>query len=58
MIKGLNLFTAVKANMPLLYKIITSTSAKCKADDQNELHAIKKLKTLHISSTDVTKRKN
>ena len=36
MIKGLNLFTAVKANMPLLYKIITSTSAKCKADDQNE----------------------
>ena len=44
--------------MPLLYKINTPTSTKRKADDQNELHAIKKLKTFHISSIDTTKRKN
>ena len=44
--------------MPLLHKIIKPTSTKHKADDQNELHAIKKLKTFHISSIDGIKRKN
>ena len=34
--------------MPLLDKIITPISAKRKADDQNELHTIKKLKTFHV----------
>jgi hypothetical protein len=58
MLKASNSFTAAKGSMPLLYKIITPTSAKHKADDQNELHAIKKLKTLHISSIDTIKRKN
>jgi len=43
--------------VPLLHKIITPTGIKHKADDQNELHANKRLKKLHISSTDVTKRK-
>ena len=58
MIKASNSFTAAKGSMPLLYNINTPTSTKCKADDQNELHAIKKLKTFHISSRDAIKRKN
>ena len=58
MIEASNSFTAAKGSVPLLHNIITPTSTKCKADDQNELHAIKRLKTLHILSTDVTKRKN
>ena len=55
MIKASNSFTVAKGSMPLLHKIITPASAKRKADDQNELHAIKKLKTFHISSIDTTK---
>ena len=58
MIKASNSFTAAKGSMPLSYKINAPISAKHKADDQNELHAIKKLKTFHISSIDVIKRKN
>jgi hypothetical protein len=55
MIKASNSFTAAKGSVPLLHKIITPTGTKRKADDKNELHAIKRLKNLHISSTDVTK---
>jgi hypothetical protein len=58
MIKVSNSFTAAKGSVPLLHKIIKPTSTKHKADDQNELHAIKKLKTFHISSIDGIKRKN
>src|SRR5882762_11062870 len=58
MIKASNSFTAAKGSVPLLYKIITPTSTKCKAEDQNELHAIKKMKTFHISSVDAMKQKN
>jgi hypothetical protein len=58
MIKASNSFTAAKGSVPLLHKIITPTGTKCKADNKNELHAIKRLKKLHISSTDVTKQKN
>ena len=54
-IKASNSFTTAKDSMPLLYKINTPTSTKRKADDQNELHAIKKLKTFHISSIDAIK---
>jgi len=57
MIKASNSFTTAKGSMPLLYNIVTSTSAKCKADDQNELHEIKRLKTFHISSVDTIKQK-
>jgi len=57
-IKASNSFTAAKGSVPLLYKINTPTSTKHKADDQNELHAIKKLKTFHISSIDAIKQKN
>ena len=54
MIKASNAFTAAKGIVPLLYNIITPTSSKCKADDQNQLHTIKKLKTSGIDA----KRKN
>ena len=57
-IKASNSFTTAKGSVPLLYKINTPTSTKHKADDQNELHAIKKLKTFHISKRDAIKRKN
>ena len=39
-------------------KIIKPTSTKHKADDQDELHPVKKLKTCHNSSIDRIKRKN
>src|ERR1700676_5816045 len=58
MIEASNSFTGAKGSVPLLHKIITPTGTKHKADDQNELHAINRLKTLHISSTDVTKQRN
>jgi hypothetical protein len=58
MIKTSNSFTAAQGSVPLLHKIITPTSTKCKTDDQNEQQAIKRLKTFHISSTDAIKRKN
>ena len=52
MIKASNSFITAKGSMPLPYNIIKPTSTKYKADDQDELHAIKKLKTLHISIGD------
>jgi len=58
MIKASNSFITAKGSMPLPYKIIESTSTKRKANNQDELHAIKKLKTLHISTEDVIKPKN
>src|SRR6202050_4536244 len=58
MIKASNSFIAAKGSMPLLHKIIKPTSTKCKADNQDELDAIKRLKTFHISSEDAIKRKN
>src|SRR5882762_1573962 len=57
-IKASNSFTAAKGTVPLLHNIVTSTSTKHKTDDQNELYAIKRLKTFHISSIDAIKRKN
>ena len=44
--------------MPLLHKIIKPTSTKHRADNQDELNAIKRVKTFHISSEDGVKRKN
>jgi hypothetical protein len=57
-IKASNSFIAAKGSMPLLHNIIEPTSTKRKADNQNELDAIKRLKTFHISSQDAMKRKN
>ena len=44
--------------MPLKYKIVEHTSTKCKAGNQSELHAIKRLKKFHISNINAIKRKN
>jgi len=44
--------------MPLKYKIVEHTSTKRKADNQDELHASKKLKKFHNPSENTTKRKN
>src|SRR6202790_845942 len=44
-IKASDSFIAAKGSMPLLHKIIKPTSTKCKADNQDELDAIKRLKT-------------
>jgi len=41
--------------MPLKYEIIEYTSTKRKAENQGELHAIKKLKTFHNPSKDTAK---
>jgi hypothetical protein len=54
-IKASNSFIAAKGSMLLLHKIIEPTSNKRKADNQDELDAIKRLKTLHISSEDAIK---
>ena len=43
--------------MPLKYNIVEHTSNKRKTDNQGELHAIKKLKTCHISREDTIKQK-
>ena len=43
--------------MPLKYKIVEHTSTKCKAGNQSELHAIKRLKKFHISNINAIKRK-
>ena len=56
MIKASNSFIAAKGSMPLPYKIIEPTSTKRKGDNQDELCAIKELKTLHISSGDAIKQ--
>ena len=58
MVETSNSFTAAKGSVPLLYNIITPTGTKRKANDHDELHAIKKLKTSHISSKDAIKQKN
>jgi hypothetical protein len=57
MIKVSNSFTTAKESVPLLHKITKPTSTKRKADNQNELHAIKKLKISHNSSKYVIKQK-
>jgi len=57
-IKASDSFIAAKGSMPLLHKIIKPTSTKRKADNQDELDAIKRLKTFHISCEDAIKRKN
>jgi hypothetical protein len=57
MFKASNSFIAAKGSMPLLYKIMKPTSSKCKADNQDAMHIIKKLKILHISSGDAIKKK-
>jgi hypothetical protein len=44
--------------MPLKYIIVEHTSTKRKADNQGELHAIKKLKTFHNPSKYTAKQKN
>jgi hypothetical protein len=38
-----NLFAAAKGSKPLKYKTVEHTGTKCKADSQEELHAIIKL---------------
>jgi hypothetical protein len=54
--KAPNSFITTKGSMPLQFK---PTSTKCKTDNQGELHAIKKLKTLHNSNNnDTGKQKN
>ena len=53
-----NSFVTAKGSIPLKYNIVEHTSTKCKADNQGELHAIKKLKTFHISKRDAIKREN
>jgi hypothetical protein len=44
-----------KASMPLQFK---TTCTKRKADNEGELHAIKKLKTLYKSNNNTSKWKN
>jgi hypothetical protein len=53
-----NSFVTAKGSMPLKYEIVEHTSTKCKAENQGELHAIKKLKTFHNPSKDTAKWKN
>jgi hypothetical protein len=50
-----NPFVTAKGSMPLKYKIVEHTSTKRKADNQGELHAIKKLKTFHNPSKHTAK---
>ena len=57
-IKASNSFIAAKGSMPLLHKIIKPTSTKHRADNQDELNAIKRPKTFHFSSEDAVKQKN
>ena len=54
-LKAPNAFVTAKGSMPLQYK---TTSTEHKADNQGELHAIKKLKTLHKSNNSTSKWKN
>ena len=54
-LKAPNAFVTAKGSMPLQYK---TTSTEHKADNQGELHAIKKLKTLHKSHNSTSKWKN
>ena len=50
-----NSFVTAKGSMPLKYEIIEYTSTQRKAENQGELHAIKKLKTFHNPSKDTAK---
>ena len=50
-----NSFVTAKGSMPLKYKIVEHTSTKCKADDQGDLLAIKKLKIFHNASKHTAK---
>jgi len=54
MFKAPNSFITAKGSMPIQFKI---TSSKCKADNQGELHVIKKLKMLHNSNNNTSKQK-
>jgi hypothetical protein len=58
MFKASNSFVTAKGSMPLHHKTIDSTSTKCKADNQGELHVIKKIKTFHDLSKNAVKQKN
>jgi hypothetical protein len=58
MFKASNSFIATKGSMSFSYKIIKPTSMKYKADNQDELSVIKRLKTLHISCGDAIKPNN
>ena len=57
-IKASTSFIVAQGSMPLLHNIIKPTSTKCKADNQDELNAIKRPKTLHFSSEDAVKQNN
>ena len=54
-LKASNAFVTAKGSTSVLFK---TTSTKRKAGDQDELHAIKKVKTLHKSNNNTSKRKN
>ena len=54
-IKASTSFIVAQGSMPLLHNIIKPTSTKCKADNQDELNAIKRPKTFHFSSEDAVK---
>ena len=51
-----NLFSTAKGSKPFQYKTVEHT--KRKAENQDEFHAIKKLKTFHNPSENTTKQKN
>ena len=50
-----NSFITAQGSIPVQLK---TKSIKCKADNQGELHGIKKLKTLHNSNNNTSKQKN
>ena len=54
-LKAPNAFVTVKGSILFQFK---TTNTKHKVDNQGELHAIKKLKTLHKSNNDTSKWKN
>jgi hypothetical protein len=54
-LKAPNAFITAKGSMPLQFK---TTSTKHKVDNQGEFTAIKKLKTLHKTNNNTSKRKN
>jgi hypothetical protein len=53
-----NFFAAAKGSKPPQHKTVEYTGTKRKADNQNELHAIKKSKTFHNPCENTTKQKN
>jgi hypothetical protein len=54
-VKAPNNFITAKGSMPIQFK---TTSTKHKADDQDELHTNKKLKSLPNTNNNMSKRKN